>query len=404
MLLRASAMGVLVERVQHDGSAAPHGRRLRLAVLGLGVAAVAAAVISGVARGGAATRDEAPPKAETPKLEGDAIELTAAFRDAAGIATTPATRSPLAPLVTVVGEAAFDPTRVAAVGTRASGVVQKVFFVEGQKVAKGDRLAEIESPGLAEAQADVRIAVAKKRAAELNAQREASLLARGLTTAREHEQAQSALAEQAALDVAARERVQALGGSGRGGISELRAPVEGILAERAVAPGQSVGPGLVAFRVGSLDRLWVLLRVYERSLQLVRDGDPVEIVPVAAPAETFQGTVAHVGAVIDPATHTADVRVEVPNEARRLRPGQAVKATIRASGPRHEGLSVPSSAVLSIDGAPTVFVAETPTRFVARKVELGIDAGDRVEIVRGVRDGEAVVSRSALALKSEMFR
>jgi hypothetical protein len=57
-----------------------------------------------------------------------------------------------------------------------------------------------------------------------------------------------------------------------------------------------------------------------------------------------------------------------------------------------------------LDSAPTVFVAESPTRFVARKVVLGIDGGDRVEITNGVAEGEAVVSESVLARKSEFFR
>ena len=84
--------------------------------------------------------------------------------------------------------------------------------------------------------------------------------------------------------------------------------------------------------------------------------------------------------------------------------GQAVEATIHASGPARVALSVPQSAITFVDGAPTVFVAETQTRFVARKVETGLEGADRIEILTGVREGEAVVSRSVLALKSELFR
>lgn len=380
--------------------------KTRLLALALAAAATVLAVI--VATVAARRPAIAPPPAlrsEVPKHAGNALELTPELRDAAGIATEPAARGPLAPLVTVVGEAAFDPTLVAAVGARGSGIVREVRYVEGNVVQRGDVLAVIESPGLAEAQADERIAAAKRRAAELNAERERSLLDQGLTTAREYEQANAELAEQIALQQAARERVAALGGSrAKTGVSELRAPVSGVVAERSIAPGQSVGPGLVAFRVGSLDRLWVLLRVYERHLEPLREGDAVEIRPLADPERVIAGKVAHVGSVIDPETHTADVRVEVANEERLLRPGQAVKATIRASGGARTALSVPASAVTTVDGVPTVFVAESPTRFVARKVELGIDAGDRVEVKSGVAEGEAVVSKNVLALKSELFR
>jgi RND family efflux transporter MFP subunit len=188
------------------------------------------------------------------------------------------------------------------------------------------------------------------------------------------------------------------------GVSELRAPTSGVVAERSVAPGQSVGPGDVAFRVGDVDELWVLLRVFERHIGLIRREDDVEIRAIADPSRVVHGKVAHVGAVIDDLTRTADVRVEVSNEERVLRPGQAVEATIRASGPAHVALAVPSSAVTLLDGVPTVFVAETPNRFVARPVELGISGADRVEIVSGVAEGELVVSKEVLALKSELFR
>lgn len=384
------------------GSSKTRLRDLAIALVLSAIAAVAAFV--------AARRPAAAPsaavRAELPKHSGNSIEFTAELRDSADIATEPAVRGPLAPLITVVGEAAFDPTLVAAVGARGSGIVREVRYVEGNVVRRGDVLAVIESPGLAEAQADERIAVAKKRAATLNAERERTLLDQGLTTAREFEQADAELAEQTALLQAAHERVAALGGAGREktGASEVRAPVSGVVAERSIAPGQSIGPGLVAFRVGSLDRLWVLLRVYERHLEPLREGDAVEIRPLADTDRVIDGKVAHVGSVVDPETHTADVRVEVANEARLLRPGQAVKATIRASGGARTALSVPASAITSVDGVPTVFVAETPTRFAARKVELGIDAGDRVEVKSGIKEGEAVVSKNVLFLKSELFR
>jgi cobalt-zinc-cadmium efflux system membrane fusion protein len=265
-------------------------------------------------------------------------------------------------------------------------------------------LAEVESPALTDAEADKQIADAKKRAAELNAERESRLFGRGLTTARESEQAHAQLAEQTALDIAATKRVAALGGGGGGGVSQLRAPIAGVLAERTIAPGQSVGPGLVAFRVGSPERLWVVLRVYERHLPLLRAGDAVDARALSDLDRVIAGKVAHVGSVVDPATHTANVRVEIANDDLLLRPGQAVRATIRASGPARVALSVPATAIVTVDGQPTIFVSESRTRFVARRVELGIDGGARVEVKAGVTEGESVVSKNVLSIKAELFR
>jgi cobalt-zinc-cadmium efflux system membrane fusion protein len=354
-----------------------------------------------------ATRDEGSPApvADVPRREGNAIVVGQKFLETASIRTAVVAETSLTPVIQVVGAATFDPTRTAAVGTRATGIVTKVHHVEGDTVAAGDALAEIESPQLADAQAELEVARAKQRAAELNERRERELLERSLTTAREHEQAQAALAQQRALGAAAARRVDALGGADRrGGISVLRAPSSGLVAERNVAPGQSVGPSFVAFRVGDLDRLWVELRLFERHLESTRAGDAVEIVRLSDPDEPLPGKVAHVGSVVDPATRTADVRIEVDNEKRLLRPGQAVRARIHASGPARRGLAVPKAAVTLVDGAPTVFVAESETRFVPRRIELGVEGAEYVEIRSGARAGERVVSENVFALKSELFR
>lgn len=347
------------------------------------------------------------PQRDVPHRDGDAIVVSDRFRKMAGLETEAASSARLVPLLRAVGTVAFDPTHVAAVGTRAAGVVGKVLHVEGDSVAKGDLLAEIESARLADAHAALRVATAKKRAAASNFERVQGLLESQLTTAREFERARSALAEQSALETAAEERIDALGGGGGGddtGVSQLRAPVAGVIAERSIAPGQSLEPGHVAFRVGDLDQLWVLLRIFERDVGLVSVGDAVDVKSLSELGRTVRGSVTHVGAVLDPATRTVDIRVVVPNQDQALRPGQSVKATIHTSGRARTGISVPASAITYVDGNPTVFIAESASRFVPRKVELGIDAGDRVEITKGIREGARVVSKNVLAIKSEIFR
>jgi cobalt-zinc-cadmium efflux system membrane fusion protein len=399
------------EPIQHGAMLQPERRppwfkARRTLALAVVVAVLVAAASIAVAIRSSARSTHPEPAATGPRREGDAIVVSAGFRDVAALETVPAVSAPLVPVVNVVGAVEFDPTHVAAVGARAPGVVTHVMHVEGDFVTKGEVLAEIESGGLAQANADLRIAAAEERAAAINAARERDLLARQLTTAREAEVAEAKLEEQRALLRAAKQRVEALGG-GRGrdtGISQLRAPAAGVVAQRSIAPGQSVEPGHVAFRVGDVDRLWVLLRVFERHLGTISVGDEVDIHPMADPKKAIPGKVTHVGAVLDPQTRTIDVRVAVADGERLLRPGQSVNATVRASGPARVALAVPSSAITYVDGVPTVFVAESDTRFVPRRVEVGMDAGDQVEIKQGVREGERVVSKNVLAIKSELFR
>lgn len=358
-------------------------------------------------RGAAAAKpDDAKAKRDVPYLEGKAIAFSPAFRDRAGIKTVTVGKHPLTPVVKVVGTVSFDPEHVSAVGTRIRGFVRRVHKVEGDAVDKNEVLAEIESAELGQAQADVAVAVANKRAADLNNRREEDLAAKNLTTAREVEVAKATLEQQAAMLNAARQRASALGGdkAGQFGVYFVRAPLKGTVVERHIAAGQSVEGNLIAMRVANLDQLWIELSVFERDIGAIRANDTVEIITGSESGQRIQGRVAHVGEVISLETRSADVRVEVDNKTRALRPGQSVRAAIHASGPSRVALSVPQSAITYVDGKATVFVAETDTRVVPTEIKLGGTDGTNQEILDGVKDGSVVVSEGVFALKSELFR
>jgi cobalt-zinc-cadmium efflux system membrane fusion protein len=98
------------------------------------------------------------------------------------------------------------------------------------------------------------------------------------------------------------------------------------------------------------------------------------------------------------------VRVEVENPERLLKPGQFVHARLTTEGDPRPVLGVPRTAVLQVEGEPSVFVSLGNDTYLARPVELGPAAGDWVEITRGLVDGDQVVTEGAFVLKSELLR
>jgi cobalt-zinc-cadmium efflux system membrane fusion protein len=376
--------------------------------IAIGLAAGAGVVGLGlVARSaGGAAPEPAAIALDVPRAEGAAIVFSTGFRERAGVKTVALRRAPLTPVIKVNGTVTFDPQHVAAVGTRIRGLVRKLGRIEGDAVVEGELLAEIESAELGEAQASVTMIHAQKKAAELNATREIELAGRRLSTAREAEVAQASLDEHKAMLGAARQKVTALGGATAGpfGVYLLRAPLTGTVVERHIAAGQSVEGNLVAYRVADLDHLWIELAVFESSLGAIRNGDAVEVRPLAAPEASISGKVAYVGDEIDPTSRSAAVRIKVDNTPRLLRPGQAVTARLHASGPARTALLAPSSAVTFVDGKPTVFVATGEDRVVPTAVEIGATNGDEQEIAGGLAEGAVVVSEGVFALKSELYR
>ena len=354
---------------------------------------------------------EATP-ASVPTTDGHAIVLPRQFRDRLKLETQTVREVPLSPVIKVAGTVQFDPRAVAAVGTRLKGLVQSVMRFEGDVVRRGELLARIDSPELGSAQASVVMFRAQKKAAELNYEREKDLGSRGLTTAREVEQSLATLEEYRSKLGAAEQQVSALGGglvpeksSGAIGVHELRSPLAGTVVERHVSPGQSVEANLTAFRVADLDHLWVQLAVFEHNLDRIHLGDRVEIESLAVLGASLVGQIAHIGEQVDTDTRTTDVRVELDNRERKLRPGQAVTAKIQVAGSSPgRAVVVPSSAVTFVDGKPTVFVAETDLRLLVTPVELGESDGKNQEIRSGLEGGQRVVTEGVFALKSELFR
>lgn len=356
----------------------------------------------------AACRGRGPGKTEeardVPHLEDNVIVFSSAFGERAGIKFAPAEKRPFKPVIRVVGTVAFNPSYVAAIGTRLRGTVRRTFKFEGDHVKPNEPLAEIESVELGEAQASIATAEATQRAAELHARREEDLLAKGLTTAREAEVAGADLATASATLHAAKQRVQAYGGNATFGVFVLRSPIGGHVIERHVSPGQSVDPNVIGYKVADLDHLWIELSVFERDLSSVHIDDEVLIAPLASPTEQITGKIAHVGEVIDQTTRSTDVRVTVEKPRFHLRVGQSVEATITNGLTEREAVLIPTESVIYVDGKPTVFVSDGANRARAVAVRVGGTDGTCYEVLEGVQPGQTVANAGVFALKSELFR
>ena len=351
----------------------------------------------------------AEPKAEhrdVPYLDGKWIRYSPSFAKHAAITFEAVTEGNLKPMINVTGTVAFDPERVAAVGSRIAGRVSRLNKIEGDDVKAGDLLAEIESADLGQAQAAVIAARAHAEAATANEKREAELAEAKISAYREAEVAKAQAVSMRAELAAAEQRVRALGGTTDGptGILRLTTPISGRVIERNVTRGQSVEATLTAFRVADLDRVWVELAVFEGQLGAIRAGDKVDLLAASGSDTTVHGSVAYVGDVIDLETRTAPVRIVVEHPESRLRPGQSVSATIHTSAPVSGAISVPLGAVTSVDGKPTVFVAHDDFSVEPRSVTLGAQDGDRVEVPRGLEKAERIAVSGVFALKSEIFR
>jgi RND family efflux transporter MFP subunit len=349
---------------------------------------------------------------------GAAAAGTAAGRPTLAVELGAATRGSMSDLVTVVGnlegQASVD------VSSKVSGRLEEVAVRIGDRVAKGGILARVESRELteqvrqAEASFDVARATVRQREADLkfaqtNLDRSRSLFERSLLPRQtlddadaRHQSAQAQLDLSRAQFNQAQARLDEL--KITLGATEIRSPVNGFVGKRLLDPGAFVSPNTSLLSVVEIDRVRLVANVVEQDLRRVVVGSGADVEVDAFPGEVFHGRVARVAPILDPATRTAQMEVEVPNGDYRLKPGMysRVKLTVAT---RAAALTVPVNAVVTIDGARGVFQvkdgrgADAAKEAAFVKIQTGLEDGTRVEVLAGLTEGAHIVTTGAAALR-----
>ena len=200
---------------------------------------------------------------------------------------------------------------------------------------KGQFLLSIRSADLAGAFSDYQKAAADERLAQKALDRAQLLYSHGALAEKDLQQAEDT-EEKAKVDVQNTEQhVRLLGGDPvhPSAMIELRAPVSGTIVEQNISGFEGIksldnSPNL--FIIADLTQVWILCDVYENDLDEVHLGDSAEIRLNAYPDKTYQGKVADISRVLDPATRSAKVRIVLPNRDGSLRPGMFAVATFRS--------------------------------------------------------------------------
>lgn len=406
------------------------GMSVRMVLLAVGVtAALAAGTTWAVLQqpGAAVETSEA-----APALPPGVVELSQAAQKNAGMVLTRVDTQRLPTTIDVTGSVAPDEARVAHIRPLARGLVEQVWVRLGDRVTAGQPLATYDNIQLGELVGEYLSAKAVLRQAEADvdvkrqmAERGRELIkieavARQTLDLREAElkNAEAAVARDQASVSRVEEQLHRFGLtdadlarlSPTEGTSPhrdashavLRAPFAGVVTKYDVAPGELVESERELFTVTDLSTVWVLADVYEKDLTKVRSGTEVLVRLDAYVGRTFPGRVTYIGDSIDPQTRTAKARVVVTNTGTLLKLDMFAKVTIPTAEQR-DVLAVPVAAVQQIDNQSVVFVQLAPDRFIRRNVELGVTAGDLVEVRSGLKPGEMVVGAGSFHMKSALL-
>ncbi|MBC7376719.1 MAG: efflux RND transporter periplasmic adaptor subunit [Burkholderiaceae bacterium] len=301
---------------------------------------------------------------------------------------------------------ALDEDHTSRVMPPLAGRLISVLAKAGDVVRAGQPLAMVDAPEVGAALAD-----AEKARSDLarkdQAYKRAGTLFDGEVLARRDLEAAQSDREQAAAELSrARARLQNLRlGSSRmsGEQYALMSSVAGTVVDRQTNLGMEMRPDQAnpAFVVSDLRHLWIIIDTPESFLPQMAIGQAVSVEPMALPGKTFRGRITSISASVDPGTRRVQARAEVDNPGGLLRPDMYARVDVLAPAaaplPR-----VPISALVSEGVKSFVFVQTAPSVFDKRDVVASLQTREFAYIATGLKAGEAVVSRGALLLNSEL--
>lgn len=311
--------------------------------------------------------------------------------------TRPVERRKIERTLRVAGRIDDDDTRHRFVAAYVEGRIDRLFVNHvGAEVTEGQPLATFYSPSL------------------LTAEREYLAVLRGISIgpAEASEQTHHALlagAEQRLRRMGlAPDQIQSLRNKPENQMhTELRAPVTGTVVQRFVYEGEYVREGDKLFEIADFNTMWFLFDAYERDLAWLKPGLEVEITTASLPGITLRSSIRFIDPNLNETTRSAQVRVELPNPLvegphgprRQLYHRLYADAVVRSPGV--EALSAPRSAILQAGSQAVAYVEMGPGAYRQVKVQTGRVGDEFVEIIRGLAEGDKVVTAGNLLVDAQ---
>jgi Cu(I)/Ag(I) efflux system membrane fusion protein/cobalt-zinc-cadmium efflux system membrane fusion protein len=294
--------------------------------------------------------------------------------------------------IRVTGNVASDETRLAYVQIRYSGYIQKVFAdATYQYLRKGQALFTIYSPDLAATEREYLVA-------KQNRQRVAE------STVPEVTEGATSLLEAAAQRLkqwgVPQDEITRLDSTGE--VQEaltVTSPVAGYITERNALPNLTVQPDTRLYTVADLSTVWVFAEVFQNDLGRIKIGDRTTLTVDAYPGRTFEGRVNFIYPLVDMTTRTVRARLSFSNPGLKLTPGMFVNVVLKVGGGSQ--LVIPASGVLQSGTRQVAFVNRGDGYLEPRDIELGARAGNDFIVLKGLKEGDEIVTSANFLIDSE---
>ena len=257
------------------------------------------------------------------------------------------------------------------------GVIENIYFDEGQEIVKNKKLVDISTKELS---LKLKIALADSKLAESNLNRDEKLAKKNLIPNAQLHQTRT-FAERAFLN---KELAKISLNK-----SLINSPLKGTVKTRFVKVGEFVRKGDRLAEILEVDRILVKVNIPEQEILQIKIGQKVDITLYILGNKIFEGQVKKIGLEADASNRTFPVQIEVDNRKRELRPGMLARVTFTQRVDQDQ-VVIPRHTIMERDTGRIVYVVDNGKAF-QREVSIGISQREKVQILMGLNKGEQLV-------------
>lgn len=307
------------------------------------------------------------------------VKISPAIINNLGVRTAKVTQGTLARRIKTVGYADANENVISHVHTYVDGWVKHLAVkAAGESVKKGQLLLQLYSPTLVSAQEEYLIALDSHNADVIEASRK-RLQALGVSD----------------------DQIKQLKTTRKANpLINVHAPQNGIISQLNIREGMRVTPDTEVMALTDLSTIWMMAEIYESQVPWIKVGQPAEARLPYWPNRVWRGKVDYVYPQVDSVTRTLKVRLQFANHDSFLKPNMYADVSLLAA-PVNNVISIPQEALIRTSEGDRVIMALGEGRFEPRAVTVGMESGDRIAIVSGLKPGETVVTSAQFLIDSE---
>jgi membrane fusion protein, heavy metal efflux system len=308
------------------------------------------------------------------------------------------------------GEVASDPDKMIQLSPKINGIIKKVNFVPGTIIAKDAILIEIESLEASKLRSKYISSQSKYQALNKNVLRMKELWNIRMVGEQELINAETDLKIAESEWISDASNLNTLGISipgTKGNDSSnskiyIRSPMKGIAISRNAIPGSQVDPNQSLGIIADLSEVWFMIKIYEKELSKVKEGQKVRIELNSYPGEFFNGELNYIGSIVDSTSRFVEGRIVLQNQNFKARVGLFGKAELDVV--HDKILSINRKSIVKYNNSNFVFIEKENRMFYIKEIQIGMNISEKVQILEGIGFDDKIVTSGIYYLKARFFK